>query len=58
MIDRLNFKQGILENVKKSLKSNSQALENLSNISSIYNMQRKKLIEICKKQNIRIVDAF
>jgi DNA repair photolyase len=58
MIDKLNLKPGILENVKKSIKTNSQFFKKLSDIQTIYNTQREKLIEVCNKENIRIVDAF
>jgi DNA repair photolyase len=58
MIDRLNLKPGILENVKKSMKTNSQALENLSDIKEIYTKQRQELYKLCKRKNLKIVDAF
>jgi DNA repair photolyase len=58
MIDKLNLKPGVKENIEKSMKSNLQFLEKLSDIHSIYNLQRHELNEICKKRNIRIVDAF
>jgi DNA repair photolyase len=58
MIDKLNFKPGIKGNVEKSIKSNPNFLEKLSEVQNLYNKQREKLKEICKKRNIRIVDAF
>ena len=58
MIDRLHFKPGIKENVHKSMVSNPKFLDKLSDLQNIYNKQREKLNEICKKRNIRIVDAF
>ena len=58
MIDKLNLKPGILENVKKSMKTNSQAPENLSDIQEIYTKQRQELYQICKRKKLKIVDAF
>jgi len=58
MIDKLNFKPGVKENVQITMKSNIQFLEKLSDVQTIYNKQRQILIKICKKRNIRLVDAF
>jgi len=58
MIDKLNLKPGIKENIEKSILSNPVFLEKLSDFQSIYILQREKLKEICKKRNLKLVDAF
>ncbi|KYK20267.1 DNA photolyase [Thermoplasmatales archaeon SG8-52-2] len=58
MIDKLNFKPGIKENIEKSIKSNPEFIKKISDVQNIYNKQRVKLKEICKKRNLKIVDAF
>jgi DNA repair photolyase len=58
MIDKLNFKPGIKDNIERSIISNPKFIEKLPDVQNIYNLQRQKLIEICTKRNIKIVDAF
>jgi len=52
MVDKLNLKPGIKENVKKVLKSNIS--KNLAN----YNLINKNIFKIAKEKNIKIVNAF
>jgi DNA repair photolyase len=58
MIDKLNLKPGIIDNINKSMKSNPQFLEKLTDIQNIYNLQKERLKEIGKKRSIKIIDAF
>jgi DNA repair photolyase len=58
MIDKLNIKPGIKDNIEKLMKTNTQFIEKLSDIQTIYNMQKEELIKICNKRKIKITDAF
>lgn len=52
MVDKLNLKPGIKENVKKVLKSDIS--KNLAN----YDLINKNIFKIAKEKNIKIVNAF
>jgi len=52
MLDKLNLKPGIKQNVEKAMKSDIS--KNFAN----YVLLKKKIFEISKKKNIKIVNAF
>lgn len=58
MIDKFNLKPGIKESVEDSMKSNPLFLEKFLNNQNYYKLQKEKLIKICKKRKMKIVDAF
>ena len=58
MIDKFNLNPGVKESVEKSMRSNPIFLEKFSKNQTNYNLQKEKLIEICKKRKMKIVDAF
>jgi DNA repair photolyase len=54
MIDKMNFKPGILQNI---LDSNYYSFSN-KHYEKFYNEARKDIIKNCKKYNLKITDAF
>jgi DNA repair photolyase len=57
MIDKLNIKPGVKENVEKAMKTNPFFLKKFSNLAN-YEFIKKEMLEISKRRNIKIVSAF
>lgn len=59
LIDGFNIKPGVKQSVENAMITNPVFLEKFTNnLEGNYNQIRSKLLEICKKSNVRIVDAF